>query len=255
MSYSIGLKLWSTNTDVYLQEAQQLYRRGIYDYLELYIVPDTLETLPLWKQLEIPYIIHNPHSAHGFNLADKQKKESNFRIYEQSKRFADALNAKYIIFHGGKDGAIEETVAQLVAFQEPRTLIENLPVYPLPNSSFKCCRGATFEELLLVKKETKCGFCLDFGHAVCSANGQGKKPLAFLKELMTLEPRMYHLSDLKDVHSFYDSHSHLGTGTLDITALKREILPSKAKISIETEKSLPQSLQDFEDDVAYFQKL
>ncbi|MGX8716972.1 MAG: sugar phosphate isomerase/epimerase family protein [bacterium] len=255
MRHNIGLKLWSTNTGTYFKEAQRLYEQGVYDYLELYIVPNTLETLPQWQQLEIPYIIHNPHSAQGFNLADKDKRENNRRIYDQSKQFADALNAEYIIFHGGKDGNIEETVMQLSAFHEPHALIENLPVYPLPNSPFKRCRGATFEELRFIKNETNCGFCLDFGHAICSANTQGKEPLAFLKELMTLEPKMYHLSDLTDVHSFYDSHAHLGTGTLDISTLKREILPAGAKVSIETEKSLPQSLQDFADDVAYFRKL
>ena len=255
MSHSIGLKLWSTNTGAYFKEAQRLYEQGIYDYLELYIVPDTLETLPLWQQLKIPYVIHNPHSAQGFNLADKNKRESNRHIYEQSKRFADALNAEYIIFHGGKDGDIKETVLQLSAFHEPRSLIENLPVYPLPHSPFKHCRGATCEELLFVKNETHCGFCLDFGHAICSANAQGKKPFDFLKELMDLEPKMFHLSDLADFHSFYDSHAHLGTGTLDIATLKHEILPPNTKISIETEKRLPESLQDFADDVAYFRKL
>lgn len=255
MAYRIGLKLWSTNTGVYFQEARRLYQCGIYDYIELYVVPNTLETLSLWQQLKIPYLIHNPHSAHGFNLADKNKRDSNRSIYEQTKQFADALKSKYIIFHGGKDGSIEETATQLAAFHEPRALIENLPVYPLPQSPFKCCRGATLEELRFVKDATHCGFCLDFGHAVCSANAQGKAPLAFLQDLMSLNPQMFHLSDLKDVHSFYDSHSHLGTGTLDIAALKGKILSKDAIISIETEKSLPQSLQDFADDVAYFQKL
>ena len=255
MNYRIGLKLWSTNTGAYFQEAQRLYRHGIYDYIELYVVPNTLETLPLWQQLEIPYIIHNPHSVQGFNLADKTKREINRTIYEQSRQFADALKAKYIIFHGGKEGSIEETATQLSAFQEPRALIENLPVYPLLHSPFKRCRGATLEELRFIKDATHCDFCLDFGHAVCSANAQNKEPFAFLQELMSLKPQMFHLSDLADVHSCYDSHSHLGTGTLDISILKRKILPPDATISIETEKGLSKSLQDFADDVVYFRQL
>lgn len=255
MNYRIGLKLWSTNTGAYFQEAQRLYHHGIFDYIELYIVPNTLETLSLWEQLEIPYIIHNPHSAQGFNLADENKRETNRILYTQSKQFADVLNAEYIIFHSGKDGSIGETAFQLSTLKEPRALIENLPVYPLPNSPFKHCRGATLEELLWVKKETNCGFCLDFGHAVCSTNALGKEPITFIKELMTLDPQMFHLSDLKDTHSVYDSHAHLGTGTLDISVLKHKILPANARISIETEKSFPQSLQDFEEDVAYFRHL
>lgn len=255
MGYNIGLKLWSTNIGAYFREAQRLFHLGVYDYIELYIVPNTLDTLSSWKTLNIPYIIHNPHSAHGFNLADPCKRESNRIIYEQTKRFADILHANNIIFHSGKDGSIEETAFQLARFNEPRALIENLPVYPLPGTPVKHCRGATTKELLLVRNKTHCGFCLDFGHAVCSANAQGKNPYIFIEELMHLNPQMFHLSDLKDIHSFYDAHSHLGTGTLDISALKRDILPSDAKISIETEKSSSENLQDFCEDVAYFKQL
>lgn len=255
MCYQIGLKLWSTNTGAYLREAQDLFNDGVYDYIELYIVPNTLHTLSLWEKQGIPYIIHNPHSMHGFNLADASKKESNRLIFQQVQQFADTLKAPYIIFHGGKDGTIEETITQLLSLHEPRALIENLPVYPLPNSPAKQCRGATLDELKLVKNEIHCGFCLDFGHAVCSANAQGKKPYYFLQELLRLEPKMFHLSDLKNIHSFYDSHLHLGKGTLDIATLKHRFLPSNARISIETEKSFPETLHDFVEDVLYFKQL
>ena len=105
MSYRIGLKLWSINTDFYLKEAERLYDKGVYDYIELYIVPETTETLPAWKGVKnIPFIIHNPHFMHGFNLAKAEKKGRNKEIYDQTKRFADELNARYIIFHGGIDG-------------------------------------------------------------------------------------------------------------------------------------------------------
>ena len=49
--YKRGLKLWSVNTDYYYNEAIRLYNEGIYDYIELYIVPDTLDTLPKWKRV------------------------------------------------------------------------------------------------------------------------------------------------------------------------------------------------------------
>ena len=107
--HKIGLKLWSCNTDFYYDEAIRLYKEDIYDYIELYVVPGTLNTLEKWKKLKIPFIIHNAHFAQGFNLAKSEKEESNRKIYDQTKQFADELNAKYIIFHGGIEGNIKET--------------------------------------------------------------------------------------------------------------------------------------------------
>ena len=43
--YKRGLKLWSCNTDYYYDEAIKLYNQKIFDYIELYVVPETLETL------------------------------------------------------------------------------------------------------------------------------------------------------------------------------------------------------------------
>ena len=254
--YEIGLKLWSINTDFYLKEAGRLHDKGVYDYIELYVVPETLETLPLWKRLNIPFIIHNPHFAHGFNLAKAEKKERNREIYEQTKRFADELNAKHIIFHGGIDGNVEETAAQLASFNEPRALIENKPFVALPNRmGGQFCRGATYDELKRIIDTAKCGFCFDIGHAVCSANSQKKEPYAFLHELMSLKPAIFHLSDVTDMTSPYDAHPHLGSGELDIVRLKREIFPENAVISVETNKDSKETLDDFIKDTEYLKNV
>lgn len=252
--YKIGLKLWSTNTDHYLHEAERLYAAGVFDYIELFVVPETVETLPEWQRLheerQIPFIIHNAHSAVGFNLAEAECEAVNIEIYRQSKLFADALNAKYIIFHGGVDGAIEEVARQLNNFVEPRALLENKPYLPLPGlQKHRVCRGATFEEISYVLSEVGCGFCLDIGHAVCAANSQGLEPYAYIDKLSSLRPTMFHLSDVKDMASQYDAHPHLGTGALDINRLKTTVFPTDAMISVETVKDSKTSLADFEIDV------
>lgn len=248
--YKIGLKLWSINTDNYLKEAERLFNNALYDYIELYVVPDTLDTLNEWHRLKIPFIIHNAHFAHGFNLAKRDHEKRNREIYEQTVRFADSLNAKYIIFHGGIDGSVQETVRQLSAFNESRALIENKPFIALPNRmGGRYCRGATFDELKQIIETVKCGFCLDFGHAVCSANSQKLDPYNFISTLSQFKPSMFHLSDISDMSSPYDAHPHLGTGHLDIAKLKREIVPSNAVISIETNKDSKNNLNDFESDV------
>ena len=72
--YKIGLKLWSINTDYYYDEAIRLYKDGVFDYIELYVVPNSTDSIVKWKKLNIPFIIHCPHFAHGFNMAKVEKK-------------------------------------------------------------------------------------------------------------------------------------------------------------------------------------
>lgn len=258
--YEIGLKLWSVNTDHYLREAKRLYEGKVFDYIELFVVPDTLHTLAVWQALKdeigIPFVIHNAHSATGFNLADARCRSRNAEIYSQTKIFADTLDAGQIIFHSGVDGDVEEVARQLKSYEEPRALLENKPCLPLPAPhGYKICQGATYEEISHVMGETGCGFCLDIGHAVCSANTQGLEPYTFVERLNGLHPAMYHLSDVGDMTAQYDAHPHLGTGMLDIGRLCDNVFHSEARISIETCKLSKTDLHDYEADVKYLRDM
>lgn len=253
MNIKCGLKLWSINTDNYYEEAKKLYNNRMFDYIELYVVPKSLEYLNKWINLNIdysiPFIIHCPHFAHGFNLAKIEKKESNLEIYKEVKEYADRLNAKYIIFHGGIDGNIEETANQLASFNETRALIENKPFVALPNRmGGKFCRGYNVEEIKLVKDTANCGFCLDFGHAICAANSQKLDVYEYCRQFLKLNPNMFHLTDKDDITSPYDSHPHLGTGQLDINKIK-QMLPEGAMVTLETNKNSKEYLNDFLGDV------
>ena len=246
--HKLGLKLWSINTDNYIKAAQELFEASVFDYIELYVVPQSLEHLEDWQKLDIPYIIHCPHFAHGFNLAKKEKKDSNLKIYQEVKKFADELSAPYIIFHGGIDGNMEETAKQLASFDEPRALIENKPYVALPNKmNGNFCRGYNVEEIELVKKTANCGFCLDIGHAICSANSQKIEPYSYIKDFLKLEPTIFHLTDCADLCSEYDSHLHLGDGELNIAKII-ELLPKNALITLETIKNSKENLDDFIQD-------
>ncbi len=254
--YRLGLKIWSINTEFYLPEARRLHDLGLYDYIELYTVPGNLDRLQLWQELRIPFVIHNPHFAHGFNLAKRECEARNREIYEESARYADALHAERIIFHGGMDGTIEETARQLRALHEPRALLENKPYAALPNRmGGQWCRGATLDEVRLVLSEVGCGLCLDFGHAICSANSQGIERYGFVGALNELHPVMYHLSDLRDIDSPCDSHLHLGTGQLDLPRIASNFLGEGATVSLETEKVSERSLEDFGADVEFMRGL
>lgn len=252
--YQIGLKLWSTNTDHYLSEAIRLHGEGVFSYIELYVVPDSLPLLPNWAELDIPFVIHCPHFMHGFNLAKREQEASNRAVYEQVRQYADRLKAPYIIFHGGIDGSIDETARQLAAFHETRALIENKPFRALPNRmGGKICRGSNVAEISTVMERAGCGFCLDFGHAVCAANSLGQKHRAFIRELLALNPSMFHLTDLKEATSEFDSHAHFGSGRFD-TRIALSSLPENARVTLETDKESKEHLDDFVQDVRWIRQ-
>ncbi|MBQ2611898.1 hypothetical protein IJF81_05865 [bacterium] len=252
--HKLGLKLWSINTDFYLAEAVRLYNKGVYDYIELYVVPETLNTLEKWKKLKIPFIIHNAHFAQGFNLAKKEKEERNLEIYSQTKQFADELDAKYIIFHGGIDGDIKETARQLANLNEPRALIENKPFVALPNRmGGNFCRGYNSGEIKLVQDATGCGFCLDFGHAICAANSLKRDVFKHISDFFELNPQMFHLTDVNDITSIYDSHPHLNEGELDLKQII-SLIPDEKYVTLETNKNSKENLDDFIVDCDIFRQ-
>ena len=252
----IGLKLWSVNTDAYLREARRLYAERVFDYLELYVVPGTLETLPLWNALReeknLPFIIHAPHSFHGVNLADAANSVANKKSFDETKRFADILGAGKIIVHRGwrpEDGNPTDALAQLIAQLKPladeRFLVENKPYLPIDNLPRRLV-GSTPDEIRSIIAAVKCGFCLDIGHAVASANAHGADWRVWLADFLSLKPEMFHLSDIQ-ADSKIDQHLHFGTGTLPLAEVV-SMLPRDASVSIETKRDSTDNLNDFAKD-------
>ncbi len=249
-----GLKLWNINTDFYFEEAKRLYEEGWFDYIELYIVPNCIETVNKWKTLKIPYNIHFPHFAHSVNLAKREFNESNFNIYQEVKKFADELNATNIVIHGGIDGNIEETARQLKSFNDKRFLIENKPYKALPNKmNGEFCRGATIEEIEFVIKESGSGFCLDIGHAICAANSLKEDPYEYISKFQKLKPVCYHLSD-NFIDSEFDKHLHFGNGNYDFKKIF-SLIDLTNNIAIETNKNSKTDLNDFIEDVKWLKNL
>ncbi len=238
----LGLKLWSTNTDYYFDEAKRLYNEGWFDYIELYIVPNTISTIDKWKSLDIPFTLHAPHFMHDVNLANKFKEKTNYQLFLEVKEFFKILNAKYVVVHLGIEGIIEETIRQLSAINLGEMLIENKP-FIAPTADNLVCRGATIEEITKVMNELKCGFCLDIGHAICTANYLGINPYEFLNNFNTLTPTCYHLSD-NYIDSQIDKHLHLGDGNYDFIKILN-IIDTNINIAIETNKNSKSDLNDY----------
>ncbi len=249
--FEIGVKLWSTNTGGCMNDVRRLCAEGSCDYLELYAVPGTLDTLPQWQALGVPTVIHAPHFKHGFNLAQRESAQLNRVLYDETRRFADALGARYIIFHGGTFGCITETARQLAALQEPRALIENKPAITHNDGCTLACRGATVAEIEHVLTETGCGFCLDIPHALCAANYHHSEQGATLRDFRALGPAMYHLADMMEPTLLIDDHTQLGHGCLDMGDFIPDILQPGAMVTIETNRRSHDDLSEFEAELVW----
>jgi endonuclease IV len=245
-----GLKLGSGNIN-YTEDIFSLYRQEYFQYIELFAIPESfVDTIDYWKQFDMLFVIHAPHSMAGMNLSLKEHRVANKKKLQETYQFADALNAENIIFHSGVDGTIEETANQLRPFVDSRCLIENKPVKGLNNER---CIGSTFNELLYITNELKAGFCLDFGHAICAANSLQKEPLQHIKELLSLRPTMYHLTD-GDYKSEYDSHLHYGKGNFPMLDLLK-LIPHDIKTTDEARHNSDADLSDFRDDILYVRRI
>lgn len=242
--FRTGMKLWSTNAASCGLAAQRLFESGVYDYMELYVVPGSTDTLSMWKALGIPTVIHAAHFKHGFNLARAEQAENNRRIYDDVRRFADELEADYIIFHGGTFGCINETVRQLSELGDARALIENKPAITYNEGRTLECRGSTVTEIRQVLENCGCGFCLDIPHALCSANYHGRPQDEVLCEFRALNPAMYHLADMMDVTQYVDDHTPLGQGTLEMHRFIPSILTPGSMVTIETNRRSHDSLAE-----------
>ncbi len=257
-----GLKLWSTNTNVYPDEALRLFKLGAYSFLELYVVPDTINCLDIWKSLDIPFTIHCPHSQNGFNLADPDLEEHNKEVFKEVRQYADTLNADYIVIHSGvrdrsnNQDMARETARQLKNLNDSRAVIENKPYLPISHPYFanKLCVGYNKKELSEIISVAECGFCLDIVHAVCAANYFKIDYFEYIKDLMTLNPTMFHMSGADNPTTVNDSHLHLKEDRIGLKKIAT-MLPDDAKVTIETVHDSKTSLNDFIEDVEFFNKL
>ena len=248
---NLGLKLGSRDTR-YTEEILRYFERGVFRYIELFTLTGTYDdTVSYWMQFAIPFVIHAPHSAAGLNLADSRHRKENLPKIAEAVNFADALTAKYIIFHAGTNGMPDEVIKQLQPYADERFLIENKPVCGLDGST---CVGSTYGDLSLIIDGIGkgCGFCLDFGHAICAANTLKRDSFAFIKELYKLQPRVYHLTD-GNYQSELDSHLHYGKGTFPLKMLFA-LVPDGGMVTNEAKRSKSENLMEFQADADFLKE-
>jgi len=240
----IGLKLWSTNIE-YILAAQELFAQNVFDYIELYIVPGTYDAhVKTWRNLNIPFLIHCTHTIHGFNLAIKEKFENNLRIFAEVKAFCDALDGKFIIFHPGIKGSLEDSIQQINALNDKRLLVENKPYISM---SGRICRGSMYEELHQIITSCNVGFCLDIAHVINAAFHLKIDYLNYLERMLTLDPQVIHISD-GEIKEKHDRHLNIGHGGFDFRRIAKIIALSNTRyLTLETDRS-GDTLDDFIED-------
>ncbi|MDI6758101.1 MAG: TIM barrel protein [Candidatus Omnitrophota bacterium] len=247
----IGIKLWSMNIEV-LSQVSDMHSRDFFDYIELYFVPGTLQEVEnRWDGLKIPFVIHAPHFGHGFNLADENLRDSNFKIFKDVLRCADILRADMIIAHGGNGGTKSEAIRQLKILKDSRVIIENKPRLGLNG---KECIGCTPEDIVEIVNECGLkGFVLDFNHAVCAARSVSYEPLEYIRRFLSINPKMFHLGD-GDYYSLVDTHMNLGHGTMPLTEFIA-FLFQEASVTLETPNDFSKGFRDFEENRVFFNLL
>jgi deoxyribonuclease IV len=247
----IGLKLWSTNRN-YISPALKLYKKGYFDYIELFVVLGSVDEIRMWQPVGVPFVLHAPHSRAGLNFSQRTQFAKNIEAVSEVKAYHDALQPSRVIFHPGISGSVDETVLQI---QEAKKLfpeifnigaIENKPKIGLDDEK---CLGYSCEEIGLLKEQTGLQFCLDFGHAICSAVAEQKSWKKWIMSFLKLNPVIFHLSD-GHIDSHRDEHLHLGEGTYDLSWILSR-LANTDSVSLETKKNSPHNLDDFQKDVEF----
>lgn len=247
----IGLKLWSTNIEM-ISDVISLKRVGLFDYIELYVVPGTIkESLADWRRFPGPYVIHCPHSRHGFNLADRSLKEGNLEKFDEVRLAADALKADIIVVHPGNNGTLAEVVMQLKALRDSRICVENKPFFGLEG---QLCVGSRPEEIsTILQSEAVGGFVLDFSHAISAANAMSVFPFELIEDFSRLSPSMFHFND-GDARMQKDLHMNLGQGSFDLQRIM-SFIPPGSRVTVETPRDAERKLEDFVRDVEFLRRL
>ena len=256
-----GLKLWSKDfikNPLLVDEAEKALKEGKFGYLELFALPfsfDETEDKIRKKFKDIKTVIHAPHGIQGLDIADKERFSDNQKLIEDSRRFADLLEADFIVLHPGMNKGeefLDESVRQFKKFNDNRLIVENLPSYC--SQTKRLLHGVTPDEIKRFIDEVGCGFCLDFSHAICGANACNRDVFCFLDEMVKLNPSMYHLCD-GYMKSDCDNHLHFGMGNYDLKFLIEHYTKQNALITMETGHGIPTTIKPWLDDINYLKVL
>lgn len=222
-----GIKLWSINKKL-IKIAKSHFLKKDFDYIEMGAVKNSFNEKILDYIKEIPVIIHCDND--NVNFAKRELHEENITAIRESQKFADFFSAPYIIAHPGFDGDIANANKLLKEVNDERICIENMPgkTYDL---KFNCI-GRTYDELKEINTKN---YCLDFSHAIKSAKTLNKNIFENIKELLKLDPIIFHINDGR-INNEIDEHLNIGEGNFDFKKIVSMIRGREGFASLETPK-------------------
>lgn len=251
-----GLKIWSIDNISLFKEAVELFEKKEIDFLELYIVPDSLsqgktDVLNCLKKL--PVTIHAPHENHDFDIFKLDDSKVKF-FKDQIMGTADLLSSKFIVVHAAGGDYQEIFKEKVEKIKDKRILIENMPKIGLND---EICFGYSYDQLKFIKN---CGFdlCLDLAHAVKSALSQKIDYKEFIEKIiLELNPSYFHLSN-GSLNNMKDEHKNLFDGELDIQWIKKTLTKLAAEKDVYLVFEVPKGPKGLENDIKnmkYFRSL
>lgn len=235
-NFKFGIKLFSTNTGL-IDQTIQLIDEKIFDYIELFLIPDT-QISPFI--IDLPYVIHIPHDKFGVNIGEAGKKEYNLQKINEAMTWADELDARYMILHAG-DGSMEHAADLIRELADSRLLIENMPKVGLDDENMIGYSPAQIMELI---GDSEIGLCLDFGHAIKAAISLKIDFNEMMQGFLMMNPKIFHISD-GNFNTEKDEHLNIGAGNYDFKYFKNCIYSSSSKlVTLETPRQNNLSLKD-----------
>ncbi|MDD4990290.1 MAG: hypothetical protein PHW31_03200 [Candidatus Pacebacteria bacterium] len=257
--FKYGLKIWNTNQN-WFNEAVLLFEKGIIDFAEIYLVPDSfsLADFEIFKKKNVPVNLHAPHTTHNFDVFSLDEKSLDI-WHNQVLKTADYLQSQFIVVHPGVGNSKKIFLQESRKIKDPRVLMESMVKIGFVGvkEGGVICFGYSKEELEFIKE---CGFeiCLDVSHSLASAVWQKIDPYTFISGLIKiLNPFYFHLSG-GFLNRGIDEHLDIWEGDFDFAWLKKELAPlAKAQdiyLVFETPK-IGKGLENDVKNIKYFKNL
>lgn len=247
--FKYGLKIWSVNKQ-WFGGAASLFERGIIDFVEIYLVPDSfsLSDFEIFRQNNIPIIIHAPHTSHDFDVFSLNEK--NLAVWQsQVLPVADFLASRFIIIHAGVGDSKKIFQQESAKIKDPRLLIESMSYKGSVGSNKVICFGYTKDQLEFIHQE--CGFdiCFDVCHAIAAAASLKMSPYDYISDLLKISrPRYFHLAGgwIGDEH---ERHLDISDGDFDFHWLKKELVTLASQQDIFLVFETPKKGTDLKNDI------
>ncbi|MBM3200269.1 TIM barrel protein [Candidatus Woesearchaeota archaeon] len=189
----------------------------------------------LRKKLGLELSVHAPYYI-NLSSEDKEKVRRSFSWLLLSCERGHYMGAKDVVFHPGfyskrnPDKVFDVVLSNIKEVQD-KIKIKGWDVRLSPETTGKSSAFGSFDEVLRLVKDAKCGFCVDFAHLY--ARQQGKIDFAeVLDKLKKFKHVHSHFSGIQFTDKGERNHLNIGDGGPSFKSLAEELLRRDIDITI-----------------------